>query len=427
MAFGKRNSGLDMSGLSGRGKSRPYAHSQKNSGLTFAKSSKYTRSTAPRKHGTAIKKTPLVNKHILLIIVIAVFALLLAGIVGVIVYKQTVKDSIRPSLDTSSLSSALVAPSDSATSFWIAMTQTDAKSSLGKSGTAKKIALCHVDTENEEITFLWIPTNTRMYLEGTGYMRISDLYDSQHESGVVQALASLADVDIAHYVEFSETGLSEYASVQVGMKLPDSSKSADDIASSLFTKIFGSSSEEMQNQVETFDKYFASDMSQDTLLTIFTELQGMDVSENYSSATMPYTDENENSVDYAVPESSSWKTMVERVANGLGPIASKKEVSSNKDLRASNEVTVWNGAGVTGIAADCVEQVKKLGWKVESSGNAAQFVYEETLVVYKKDSNKAAAKLLVSDLGQGRTVASAYRYSFDGDLLVVVGKDYMPY
>ena len=48
-------------------------------------------------------------------------------------------------------------------------------------------------------------------------------------------------------------------------------------------------------------------------------------------------------------------------------------------------------------------------------------------MVYKDDGEKSLAELLVSDLGQGRVVRSAARYSFEGDVLVVVGKDYQPY
>ena len=47
--------------------------------------------------------------------------------------------------------------------------------------------------------------------------------------------------------------------------------------------------------------------------------------------------------------------------------------------------------------------------------------------MYKDSAHKSAAQLLVSDLGQGRVVNSAARYSFSGDVLVVVGKNYKPY
>ena len=73
------------------------------------------------------------------------------------------------------------------------------------------------------------------------------------------------------------------------------------------------------------------------------------------------------------------------------------------------------------------KELEQQGWKSGSSGNASQFVYEETLVVYKDSAHKSAAQLLVSDLGQGRVVNSAARYSFSGDVLVVVGKNYKPY
>ena len=426
MAFRKQNKGLDISEAS---KKFSYSHmkAQKSSGLTFAKSAKYSRSTTRAKQGEAIKKTKRVSKQAIIVIFIAAAALLLATLVGFIVYKQTVKNSIRPNLDANSLQSVLVSPSSDESPFWAAFVLTNTQVGESKRGSASNFALCHVDAENEELIFLWVPSNARIYLEGSGYLRMSDLFEQQHESGIVQALSSLANVDIAHYVEFTQNGLSEYALKVANLNLTDGSTSKNQTVSALLSKIVGSSSEDLESQVQTFDKYFATDMDLENLLALFTKLQGMDVPQNCCYATMPYSKVTDNSIDYAVAKNSSWKTMVERAANGLEPVASKKETQNNKILRASNKVTVWNGAGVTGIAADCVNQIKKLGWEIESSGNASQFVYEETLVVYKKESNKKAAKLLVSDLGQGRAVASAYRYSFDGDLLVVVGKDYMPY
>lgn len=427
MGYRRNNGGLDMSGLSGKGRSYSKRASQQSSGLSFAKSAKYSKSVTRPKQGKALKKTSHVKKPIIMVIAIVIASLALATFVGIIVFKQTLKNSIRPNIDTQSLSQVLVKPSDNATTFWCAFSETDAQSSLGKRGTPKNFALCFCDTEQEELTFLWIPINARIYLEGTGYLRLQDLFEQQQESGVVQALSSLAGVDIAHYFEFSETGLIEYAKNEANLTLPDSAMSKNKILSALLTKIVGSSSEELNNQTQLFNKYFASDFSESDLNALFVKLQGMDVDENCRFADMPFTTQTDNSVDYAVVESSAWKTMVERVANGMSPVASAKEIESNKALRATSKVTIWNGAGVTGIAADCVKQIKKLGWSIKSSGNAAQFVYDETLIVYKNDSYKKAAKLLVSDLGQGRAVPSAFRYSFKGDLLVVVGKDYMPY
>lgn len=63
----------------------------------------------------------------------------------------------------------------------------------------------------------------------------------------------------------------------------------------------------------------------------------------------------------------------------------------------------------------------------DQHGNANQFVYDETFVVFKDTDDEAAARLLAADLGQGRVVRSYARYSYEGNLLVVIGKDYKPY
>jgi len=55
-------------------------------------------------------------------------------------------------------------------------------------------------------------------------------------------------------------------------------------------------------------------------------------------------------------------------------------------------------------------------------GNANQFVYDETLVVYTSD--RTAALAVAAALPTARVVDSRGMYLFSTDLLVVVGKDY---
>ena len=54
------------------------------------------------------------------------------------------------------------------------------------------------------------------------------------------------------------------------------------------------------------------------------------------------------------------------------------------------------------------------------------YVYDETLVVYNDDAFEAAAETVVASLGLGRTVPGAGFYTFDTDVLVVLGKDWKP-
>jgi hypothetical protein len=90
--------------------------------------------------------------------------------------------------------------------------------------------------------------------------------------------------------------------------------------------------------------------------------------------------------------------------------------------RATISVTVRNGAGIEGSAGTTSDILAALGYTITEVGNANQFVYEETLVVYSTDH--AAAVQVASDLPKAKIVESRGMYAFSTDILVVVGDDY---
>ena len=66
------------------------------------------------------------------------------------------------------------------------------------------------------------------------------------------------------------------------------------------------------------------------------------------------------------------------------------------------------------------------GFNVTDVGNADSQVYEETLVVYKDEDKAACAQAVVDAMGVGRTTNASAYYSFDSDVLVMIGRDYAP-
>ena len=81
---------------------------------------------------------------------------------------------------------------------------------------------------------------------------------------------------------------------------------------------------------------------------------------------------------------------------------------------------------MTGGAQQMSDALTEKGYKVADTGNAADYVYNETLVIYQDNAFKDAAESVVSDLGVGRAVASNGFYAFETDVLVVLGKDWQP-
>ncbi len=106
------------------------------------------------------------------------------------------------------------------------------------------------------------------------------------------------------------------------------------------------------------------------------------------------------------------------------PTPQPKPASSSSSVKPSSvKITVRNGAGVSGYAAQAATILKSKGFKVKGVGNANQNVYKQTLVVYKTD--KAAAEAVTACLIPGaKVVRSKGLYSSPTEILVVVGKDW---
>jgi LCP family protein required for cell wall assembly len=87
-------------------------------------------------------------------------------------------------------------------------------------------------------------------------------------------------------------------------------------------------------------------------------------------------------------------------------------------------VVVRNGYGIDGSAASVSDMLALAGYIQGEIGNANAYVYEQTLIVYRDDTDRAAADDIRARLGYGRIIASQGRYSFEGNVLVVVGGDF---
>lgn len=435
MAYRRNKGGLDISGANGRRAPKLSGSSKKRSGLSTGQSAqeRIAMSRAAKGRGTYIhpsgygRQKRFSRRGIIIGIVIAVLALALAIGVGYIVYQQTVRNALKPTLNTETLGAELTAPKNEEDPYWSVLVQTNASSAEQGRGEVASLALINVNPDNTMLSILWIPTDTRVYIDGYGYHKIGDAFSLSGEAGVVSAVNHLASINVSHYFELNEAGLSKFKSSLEPLSVDASTASRDTLAAAVCKKVFGTSSEQVSSIAAVVTECIASDATSGDIEKGIRSLRGINTDTSCYQVEMPSKTETIDGETYSVVESDSWNTMVTRTSNGMSPVANSTEVSTNNVTRGNCTVAVWNGVGVSGVANDCANELKKLGWNVISTGNAAQFVYEETFVVYKDTNDEAAARLLASDLGQGRVVRSAARYSYTGNLLVVVGKDYKPY
>ena len=89
-------------------------------------------------------------------------------------------------------------------------------------------------------------------------------------------------------------------------------------------------------------------------------------------------------------------------------------------------IDVRNGCGIAGSATATSEFITSFGYIRGGVGDASEYTYTETLIVYRGNSYLAAATDIQARLGYGKLVPSQGRYNFENDILVVVGADYRP-
>lgn len=113
-----------------------------------------------------------------------------------------------------------------------------------------------------------------------------------------------------------------------------------------------------------------------------------------------------------------YKATTEGATDNLASVASNVDTSQYS-------VAVRNGYGIAGCATAVSDMLTLAGYQHSEIGNANSYVYEETLIIYRDDTDREAAEDIRARLGYGRIIPSLSRYSFEGNVLVVVGKDFV--
>ena len=119
--------------------------------------------------------------------------------------------------------------------------------------------------------------------------------------------------------------------------------------------------------------------------------------------------------------------IIEALEKGETPQVDKSKTASSVEA-SSFKVEVQNGTDVAGAASTTADTLKAKGFNITKTGNAEQQVYKETLVVYKSEDAQGAnrAKTVIDALGLGRAVEGGDYYTFDDDILLIIGYDYKP-
>jgi LCP family protein required for cell wall assembly len=181
-----------------------------------------------------------------------------------------------------------------------------------------------------------------------------------------------------------------------------------------------------------------TNMSLADLANLVMQMKGMKATD-IQSTTLPSSVTSINGVSYVVINQGGMDATFARMEAG-GPLVpgAKKAPNAKASSAAPSatsatslsspaastiSLTIRNGAGVAGLAKQAATFFTSHGFKISDTGNASQYVYGQTLVVYKP-SSQAKAQAVVDALGYGKIVPAGTSYTFNGDVLVVIGKDW---
>ena len=399
-------------------------------------SSQYARRVSRREFAQDIQRKARIRR-IVAIAVCLLGAVAVAAAVGVATFFGSLDAKL--GLKDSDAASALVAPKADAKAFYtVVSADLDAPGSANATDGPDAIALVRVDEETRAVTVVSIPPTLQVSLKDGKKHPLREASTQEGDAALVSAVADFAGVNVAEEVDDPNAG---DAYLPAGAQTLDGAQALTFLRASNFSnglevqaanqrelltalslRLLGEGRLSFLATLDNVGGSFQTDLSAAAALSVADALRGVDSSSVYGALVPGYETARDGASSYAV-SSDAWKSMMELVAAGSEPVV---EQTAPQVDPGSFTITVRNGSGVTGGAGQIADALKDRGFDVTETGNTDTYVYDETLVVYNDDAFEAAAETVVASLGLGRTVPGAGFYTFDTDVLVVLGKDWKP-
>lgn len=339
----------------------------------------------------------------------------------------------------------------------------DGEGQQGIGDGADAFALVRIDEGAGRVSVLSLPATLPVTLRDGKQHALRDAAPSDGDAALVRAVAAFADVDVSHLVKVDAAGLVTMVDALGGVDvtvpeevddptagdvyIPAGQQHLDGTAALTFARasnyetgsqrqsecqrtllcavaaqLLDESDAGLIVRLDQVGGAFQCDVDARTALSIAEPLRGFRA-DDASGALVPGYDSTALGTTLYTVSLSEWDTL--RSQFTAGDSVGFTEEPTLVDP-GSFTLTVRNGGGVTGAAAQIAQTLSNKGFDVKETGNTDTAVYSDTLVVYNDDAYEAAANTVVDALGAGRTVPGLGVYSFDTNVLVVVGRDWKP-
>lgn len=393
------------------------------------------------------------------LIAVAAVALIVAVSVGFFVFFNFSNAKIK--LEPSNASEALVKAEANKPYYVLCSAELGTATAVGGAETDAYLLL-RVDEQQRQLTLVAIPSNLDVWLvDGANH----PLYDARQVGGdaeLVRAVGELAGVSISHFVDTDATRMSRMVDAMGGVPMEIAAE-VDDPRAGTIVMMAGDATVNGQqalvllrgmNYSEPFEgaarnrmdffmafatraltaggidfvslvgdigDYVNTDYTSNDLIDLADRMRPIDTMTVYEGIVPGHTSWSSGKYVY---NDELWAAMCEAFRAGEDPSL----VTAHEENASSNgiSVEVRNGSGATGMASRMAEVLIDDGFTVTKTGNSDDgTLYAETLVIHKTEATASEAQTVQAAIGAGRVVEGGDFYNFDGDVLVIIGIDWM--
>ena len=413
------------------------------------------------KHHSKLAKTRQI-KPFVLIGGIAFLIVLLSVAIGTFAFKASINDRLQLSDD--STYSSLAQDPDDGISYTLIVGEYYEQ---GEEYTGPDLLLLmREDSSSQNLSFLALPSNLKVSLDDGESVRLKELQVNGGDTRLIRQISDLVDVPIHHIIKIDNEGLEEIVDDLGGLLISVSEDIDDPQAGSTFiaegTQLLDGASAltfcratnfklgvktTMANQAllcseliksytkkHFFDLYASidrlstqieTDCSFSDIRRFVREVEGAEDWNILSYVVAGSVSiDGETDIAFYHTDSTQWPLIQEAFKQGVD--AASLMPAAPDIVPSDYSLTVRNGSDIAGVAKQLASTLEAEGYTIEETGNADQFVYDETLVIYEDAAMADAAEAIVDYLGIGRVVSSNGFYSFSSDILIVIGKDWKP-
>ena len=420
---------------------------------------------APERLQAELERRRSKRKRIALITGLSILAVLVVVVVLGFLYLGTLQDQINRTIGGERLDLDLVAP-EPMEPYTLLIMGFDVEDGVSRSDT---IILTRIDPRAGKVWMISIPRDLRVDLPGYGYNKINAAYVYGGEQMAVDTVEELTGVDINHYMGIEMEGFMAIvdamggAEIDIPMQIidPDGTyptlepglqtlsgemalhfvrirkafadsdytrmRNQQVFFKSLANQVAGMSATQIPGVVKSATPYLSTDMSLTELVRTARDLRDIGAANVYTD-TLP----TEIIPGYLVIEPRGFEELMRRF--NAGEVIGAEAIAAEEAARlaeteghitpAEVSVVIRNGSSRGGIAAAASSVLQPFGFVIAEVGNVQNpGSYPKTYIIYKNSLTRA--ELVAKHLQPGIEIRpSDGAYSFEGDVLLVLGDDW---